>query len=754
MRTIFLLRGAPGSGKSTWIKSNGLSPYAISADEIRLLYSSPIVTDHGDCAISQDHDNDVWDTLFTCLEQRMDRGEFIIVVATHYRAAMLQRYKKYIHKYRYRAYVIDFTDVPIEEVKRRNKAREAYKFVPESVIDKQYAVFQSNFKEVSNQFNILKPDAAIELLNSDMLFDFNNYKRIICFGDIHGCYEPVKKYFEDHPISDDTAYIFLGDYLDRGVQNKEVLEFLISIKDRRNVHLIEGNHERWLRMYADESSIEIPKEDETVLSKYVDAKFWRNLRQKQIRNRGFLKMTVPQIESVNKKDVRQLCRKFMQMAYFKFRDKKYFITHGGISIRPNLRIATEQYIQGTGTYEDLDSLYDAWLKHTNEDEILIHAHRNVFNVPAKQRNGRCYNLDSSIEYGNPLRILKITDKRIQVIEYENPIYDTELRPHRLHQDVVFKGTGNDLLDQLNSSNLIVKKLFKNGIISYNFSHKAFYDRKWNELTCTARGLFVKDNNVVARSYNKFFNWGERENTKSSALHDTMKFPVKAFRKENGFLAMVSSLDGKLLMCSKSSIEGEFVGYIKLALDKLGEKKKEAINQYCKKHNCTFVFECVDHIHDPHIVEYAWDHLYLLDIIDNDFTFKMMPYDKMVKVAKDIGLEYKTLEYEFANWEELYKFKKEWDSRFDPVSEFREGWVFVDANGLMVKYKTKDYSWWKSKRAILNSLNANHFVKPTYLDTHDIKIFELMNHLKDENKLAGMNIIEVRKLYRSAMSNGN
>ena len=150
---------------------------------------------------------------------------------------------------------------------------------------------------------------------------------------------------------------------------------------------------------------------------------------------------------MDEKDIRQLCRKFMQMAYFKFRDKKYFITHGGIGIRPNLRIATEQYIQGTGTYEDLDTLYDAWLEHTNEDEILIHAHRNVFNVPAKQRNGRCYNLDSSIEYGNPLRILKITDKRIQVIEYENPVYDTELRPHRLHQDVVFKGTGNDLLDQ-------------------------------------------------------------------------------------------------------------------------------------------------------------------------------------------------------------------------------------------------------------------------------------------------------------------
>ena len=751
MRTIFLLRGAPGSGKSTWIKDNGLSPYAISADEIRLLYSSPIVTDHGDYVISQDHDNEVWDTLFACLEQRMDRGEFIIVDATHYRAAMLQRYKKYISKYRYRAYVIDFTDVPIEEVKRRNKAREAYKFVPEAVIDKQYAVFQSNFKEVSNKFNILKPDEAIALLNGNMLFDFDKYRRIVCFGDIHGCYEPIKKYFEDHPFSNDTAYIFLGDYLDRGIQNKEVLEFLLSIYEKPNVCLLEGNHERWLRMYSEDSSVDITREDEKVLSKYVDAKFWRNVRQKQIRNRGFLKMTVPQIEEVDKKDIRRLCRKFMQMAYFKFRGKKYFITHGGIGILPNIRISTEQYIQGTGTYEDLDTLYDTWLQRTDKDSILIHAHRNVFNVAAKQRDGRCYNLDSSVEYGNPLRILKITDKRIQIMEYENPVYDTNLRPHHLHQNITFQGTGNELLDQLNNSDLIIKKAFGNGIVSYNFSHKAFYDRKWNELTCTARGLFVKDGHVVARSYNKFFNWGERENTKSSAVHDTFKFPVKAFHKENGFLAMVSSLDGKLLVCSKSSIEGEFVGYINLALDNLGDEKKEAINRYCAEHNCTFVFECVDHVHDPHIVEYAWDHFYLLDIIDNDFTFKMMPYDKMVEVARNIGLEHKVLYCEFQNWEDLYKFKKEWDTKFDPISEFGEGWVFVDANGLMVKYKTRNYSWWKAKRSILNSLNANHFVKPTYLDKHDIKIFELMNKLKEEDKLKDLNIIDVQKLYRKMMS---
>ena len=37
MKTLLLLRGAPGCGKSTFIEQNGLKPYALSADDLRLL---------------------------------------------------------------------------------------------------------------------------------------------------------------------------------------------------------------------------------------------------------------------------------------------------------------------------------------------------------------------------------------------------------------------------------------------------------------------------------------------------------------------------------------------------------------------------------------------------------------------------------------------------------------------------------------------------------------------------------------------
>jgi RNA ligase len=50
---------------------------------------------------------------------------------------------------------------------------------------------------------------------------------------------------------------------------------------------------------------------------------------------------------------------------------------------------------------------------------------------------------------------------------------------------------------------------KEPLTIYNYSHAAQYDRLWNEVTRQCRGLIVDDDdNVVARPWPKFFNYGE------------------------------------------------------------------------------------------------------------------------------------------------------------------------------------------------------------------------------------------------------
>ena len=143
MRILLLLRGAPGCGKSTWIEKNGLKPYALSADNIRLLCQSPIMQVDGTEGISQENDRVTWKTLFDLLEVRMQKGEFTVIDATNSKTSEMNGYRELCNLYRYRMYCVDFTDIPIEEVKRRNAGREVLKRVPEKVIDKMYARFAS-----------------------------------------------------------------------------------------------------------------------------------------------------------------------------------------------------------------------------------------------------------------------------------------------------------------------------------------------------------------------------------------------------------------------------------------------------------------------------------------------------------------------------------------------------------------------------------------------------------------------------------
>lgn len=147
--------------------------------------------------------------------------------------------------YRYRMYCVDMTGVPMEECKRRNKLRPIYKQVPDEVIEKMYARFET--QSIPAGVTVIQPDELDKIWYKPS--DFSHYKRIHHIGDIHGCYTVLKEYLKDG-FKDDELYIFCGDYIDRGIENVEVINFLYENMNRPNVILLEGNHERWLWYWA------------------------------------------------------------------------------------------------------------------------------------------------------------------------------------------------------------------------------------------------------------------------------------------------------------------------------------------------------------------------------------------------------------------------------------------------------------------------------------------------------------------------
>lgn len=782
MRVLYLLRGCPGAGKSTWIEDNHLEPYTICADYIRTQIQNPVLNIGGRLGITQENDGKVWDLLMKFTEDRMRRGDFTIIDATHYRRELLNKYKKLIAKYRYRVYIVDFTDIPLEEVLKRNRAREKYKIVPDDVIRKMYAVFKDD-TEVSKRYKVLNREEALENIYKDMCYDYNQYNKIVMIGDIHGCYEPLKEYFNTNPINDDTAYIFLGDYLDRGIQNREVLEFLLSIYNRHNILFLEGNHERWLRLYGEDSiDKEIPKNEKDILKKYLYKSFFLEYTYDSIKSKIFLHNTMKEIEGIDKKQIREFCRRLGQMAYIEFNNKRYVISHGGIPVIPSMLYSADSYINGIGKYEDTDDLYRAWKltqmevrKTLNKEIVLVHGHRNVFDYPIKVEEG-IYNLDNHVEFGGTLRILEITKDGEKPIEIKNTVYNKyidrkfnnrrETKSDNNKNIDINTATNEEIIQALDNSKYIKAKDLGNGLVSYNFTREAFYRKVWNNITCKARGLFVdkNTNTVVARSYDKFFNWGEMEETKTENLYHSLEFPVYAYKKENGFLALISydRYTDDVLILSKTSNTGDYVGYINDIYNTFPQFKRDKIKEYVKDHNCTLVFECVDNEKDPHIIRYKHKHLYLLDCIDNSFKYHKLPYDELVKLSEALDIEVKSLMFTFYNWGDLYDFIK----RINGNELIRyEGWVFEDSKGYMVKQKTTYYKFWKMMRGYkerldkltLNDNNINNIgnignignmgnIKKVFLNEYSVQVYKLMDKLHKESQLKDKSIIDIEELY--------
>lgn len=683
MRVLLLMRGSAGCGKSTYIEQNGLKPYTLCADDIRLLCASPTLQVDGTRGISQANDKIVWNTLFNILETRMQNGEFTVIDATNSKTSEMNKYKELAQNYRYRMYCIDMTDIPIEEVKRRNSMRNELKRVPDEVIDKMYSRFET--QKIPSGIKVLKPDELNTIWYKPINFDVDDkYKKIHIIGDVHGCYTVLNEYLNGE-FKHDELYIFTGDYLDRGIENAEVMNLLLKECKLPNTIFLEGNHERHLWLWAND-----------ITSKSKDFEF----------------ITKPQLvkAGISKKDVREFYRRLGQCCYFTFNGNTYLVTHGGISNIPDdmITIPTSQMIKGVGSYTDVDMVDESFKNNTNNNTYQIHGHRNVANTPI-QSTERTFNLEGDVEFGGHLRAIQITKDGIETFEIKNEVYKDHNDVHEEHQSVQnIDMSVYDLVESMRKNRNIYEKQFGR-VSSFNFTKQAFEKNVWDSITNKARGLYIDttDYKVVARAYDKFFNINQRPETQLSNLRYKLQFPVDVYVKENGFLGIVgyNPETDDLLITSKSSPTGDFSGYFNKALHSIyGEETMNKILNYIKEHNVSFVFECCDMENDPHIIEYPKTKVVLLDIVKNQIQYEKLNYNELCSIANELGLEVKEHAYKIDTWEKFFEWYNEVTAE-DYVyhGNHIEGFVIEDSVGYMTKLKLHYYNFWKHMRSVAHSV---------------------------------------------------
>lgn len=697
MNILVLLRGCPGSGKSTLISKYGLDGYTMSNDELRLLHSCPVVGVDGEQSISQIHDGFVNKLFSDTLVKRMAKGETIFIDACIQSKPKLSTIKKLAKRYRYRIYVYDL-NVPLDIALKQNEERKGtYRYVSPDIVEGIYNSIQEEV--LPSSFNVIEDfeDFIHNTLNFKKVdLTDRTFPHIKVIGDIHGCITPLQEATKDFVVGANLSklpqLIFVGDFCDRGVNNQKVIQHLIYLKKNfpDNVRFIKGNHELHLELYVNTTD--------------------RDYKKVDFKSSEFRDNTIPNLEcgmrddevALFKKDIRQYILGTMVFySHIVFGDKDYLITHSGLPAvfdKSNmLKYRSNDLLKGIGGYNvNVGEVYKTNMKNLGIEEypIQVHGHRNT------PSNDVCICLENSIEYGGELLTYEIyrESQNNKVVKYEN---NDEIGT------VIDELTGNKitLTKNVETNKMLLDKNIKvksfGDVLSLNFDREVFVKKNWSERTIKARGLFVDafTGEVVIRSYNKFFNLDEVDETKMCKLKRTIGFPVEVTKKYNGFLGLLSVRNREFIFASKSSIKSEHSKIFKDLFYKVVSKKDQKKLFDILSKNISCVFEVCDSVNDPHVYNYTEPKLYLLDFFGNDYdlfaTSKNACVNRLINIAiriaeKDFNtLKFKEVVATVYDWVELEKLIKEAQN-----AKGFEGYVFTDVNGFMFKVKGNEYKRYK------------------------------------------------------------
>lgn len=214
-------------------------------------------------------DNYIYSLVLQILEHRMEKAIPIFIYDFSYDINIIKKYVELCKKYGYELHIITHDNYYNCEINKRDTIKgyrwNADAYTPNtifSVVSKirnmQYPRYAKlhRYEDISklrfvDWLKTLGFDMSINVINNLSSCNPVEYDKIVAIGDIHGSYNALTKYFNEHPYNEKYLYVFLGDYIDRGKNSGKVLNYLIdNFVDKPNVVMLEGNHERSLFLYG------------------------------------------------------------------------------------------------------------------------------------------------------------------------------------------------------------------------------------------------------------------------------------------------------------------------------------------------------------------------------------------------------------------------------------------------------------------------------------------------------------------------
>ncbi len=132
-------------------------------------------------------------------------------------------------------------------------------------------------------------------------------QKYIAIGDIHGCYRSTVALMEKLEPYRDRQFIFIGDYIDRGPDSKQVVDLMLNLQKKIDCVFLRGNHEQMLldAVRENDMSLWLMNGGRTTLNSYT---------------KGREKLELPEAH-----------RKFYENTRLYYETPEYFFVHAGVS---------------------------------------------------------------------------------------------------------------------------------------------------------------------------------------------------------------------------------------------------------------------------------------------------------------------------------------------------------------------------------------------------------------------------------------
>ncbi|MCF6273894.1 MAG: serine/threonine protein phosphatase [Rhodobacteraceae bacterium] len=223
----------------------------------------------------------------------------------------------------------------------------------------------------------------------------DNY-RIYAIGDIHGCLDPLQEIqariladLQANP-HDKPLVVYLGDYMDRGPENRAVIDNLIAAKSASlPARFLLGNHDRFISLFL-----------ESPTSLHKRSIHWLNPGtggEKTLESYGVMNATEADAEVMRdlfEAAIPDAHRSFLNECEFSIHIGGYFFAHAGV--RPGIRLHDQEFY-------DLIWIREPFLS-SNQDfgAIVVHGHSPVKKV---ENHGNRIAVDTGAVFGGTLSCL-------------------------------------------------------------------------------------------------------------------------------------------------------------------------------------------------------------------------------------------------------------------------------------------------------------------------------------------------------------